>query len=132
MYIKYAVHGLLLWATVTSAFNPYVKPDKSKPKIGSVGGSHKVWKPLKAPRDAKPFLPVEEKPVDMKKMKPMKELQLKKIPRAVCYPRNLASTQTQRKSDIDVLLGQWSSSSNQSCPTRKCCYQEIPQAGDCG
>jgi len=87
MYIKYAVHGLVLSATVASAFNPYHRPAVSVPKVGNVGGTTpnvKEWKPLKAPRDAKPFQPVEEKPVDLEQMKPLSEMHIKKVPRAVC------------------------------------------------
>lgn len=85
MYIKYVVHGLILSATVASAFNPYHKPVVSVPKVGSVGGTAqnvKEWKPLKAPRDATSFQPVEEKPVDLEQMKPLSEMRIKKVPRA--------------------------------------------------
>jgi len=82
MYVKYAVHGLILSATVASAFNPYHKPDVSVPKVGSVGGSHKEWKSVKAPRNAEPFQPVREKPVELDQMKPLKEMHVKRIPRA--------------------------------------------------
>ncbi|KAF8431037.1 aspartic peptidase domain-containing protein [Terfezia claveryi] len=85
MYIKYVVHGLVLSATVASAFNPYNKPVSSVPKVGSVGETAqnvKQWKPLKAPRDAISFQPVEEKPVDFEQMKPLSEMHIKKVPRA--------------------------------------------------
>ncbi|KAF8418591.1 aspartic peptidase domain-containing protein [Tirmania nivea] len=83
MYIKYAVHGLVLSATVASAFYPYHRPVVSVPKVGSVRGATqnlKEWKPLKAPRDAKPFQPVEEKPVDLEQMKPLSEMYIKRVP----------------------------------------------------
>lgn len=80
MYIKYAVHGLVLSAAVASAFNPYHKPAVSVPKVGGVGGTtHKEWKPLKAPRDAKQF-----QPVDLEQMKLLKKMHFRRIPIAVC------------------------------------------------
>lgn len=83
MYIKHAVHGLILSATVASAFYPYHKPDVSVPKVGSVGETNpKEWRPLKVPRDAKPFQPVVEKPGNLEQMKPVKEMHIKRIPRA--------------------------------------------------
>lgn len=85
MYIKYVVYGLVLSATVASAFNPYHKPAVSAPKVGSVGGTTqnlKEWKPLKAPRDAEPFQPVEEKPVDLEQMRPLSEMHIKRVPTA--------------------------------------------------
>ena len=87
MYIRYAVHGLVLSATVASAFNPYHKPAVSVPKVASVRGTTqnlKEWRPLKAPRDAKPFQLVEEKPVDLEQMKPLSEMHIKKVPIEVC------------------------------------------------
>jgi len=91
MYIKYAVYGFILSATVASAFNPYHKPAVPAPKAGSVGGAtRKEWKPLKAPRDAMPF-----QPVDLEQWKPLNEMHIKRVPIAVCISEGLWTMETE-------------------------------------
>ncbi|KAF8475037.1 aspartic peptidase domain-containing protein [Kalaharituber pfeilii] len=82
MYFKHAIHGLALSTAIVSAFNPYHVPTPNKLPSGRIKEVDRhEWKPLKVPRDAKPFQPVGHS-VDIQKFHPVKEMKIKKIPRS--------------------------------------------------